>query len=103
MQRMRTLDEYLLKRLHNKKEAQSFLQIACEQFKQDKDTKAFLSALKLVAEAQGGMTKLAHNAHLSREHLYRTLSPKGNPRFTTLLSVCDALGINFYFSLAPHS
>lgn len=53
---------------------------------------AFLVALRDVAEAKK-MTNVAKAANISRESLYRTLSKEGNPRFSTLDSVLDALGM----------
>ena len=56
---------------------------------------AFLIALKEVAQANGGMTKLAETAGLGRESLYKSLSAQGNPEFKTLESVLNALGMRF--------
>lgn len=53
---------------------------------------AFLVALRDVAEAKK-MANVAEAANISRESLYRTLSKEGNPRFSTLDSVLDALGM----------
>ena len=53
---------------------------------------AFLVALRDVAEAKK-MASVAEAANISRESLYRTLSREGNPRFSTLDSVLDALGM----------
>ena len=49
-------------------------------------------ALGVVARAQG-MTKLARDADLSREALYRALSVNGNPELSTVLKVTTALGL----------
>jgi probable addiction module antidote protein len=38
------------------------------------------------------MTELAKNSGLSRESLYKSLSPFGNPEFATVLRVIQALG-----------
>ena len=55
---------------------------------------AFKLALKHVAQARsGGVAKLAEKSKLSREQLYRTLSPKGNPRLDTLHKVITALDL----------
>jgi probable addiction module antidote protein len=55
------------------------------------DPHEIAEALGIVARAQG-MTKLASDAGMSRETLYRTLSANGNPTLTTLLAVLKALG-----------
>jgi probable addiction module antidote protein len=49
----------------------------------DGDVDVFLLALRDVAEAQGGIRKLAGRARLNRENLYRMLSRSGNPSLTS--------------------
>jgi probable addiction module antidote protein len=56
---------------------------------------AFLIALKEIAQANGGMTKLAEATSLGRESLYKTLSAQGNPEFKTLDAILSALGMRF--------
>ena len=58
---------------------------------------AFLVALRDVAEAQKGMKRVAKEANVNRENLYRAFSKKGNPRVDTLDSVLDVLGIETRF------
>ncbi len=45
------------------------------------------------------MTKVAREAGVTREALYKALSEEGDPRLTTLLGVLNALGIRL--SAAP--
>ncbi len=52
----------------------------------------FLLALRDVAKARG-IRHLAQETQLSRESLYRTLSRKGNPRFSTLEALLESLGL----------
>lgn len=67
----------------------------------------FLLALRDVAEAQKGMTKVASEAGVNRENLYRMLSEEGNPRFSSLYAVLEALGLRIAVAtgryLLPHS
>jgi len=58
---------------------------------------AFLVALRDVAEAQKGMKRVAKEAKVNRENLYRVLSKKGNPSSATLEAVLDVLGIGVKF------
>lgn len=58
----------------------------------DNEEELFLLALRAVAEAQG-MKKLASDAELKRESLYRMLSVQGNPRLSSLRAVLRALGL----------
>jgi probable addiction module antidote protein len=57
------------------------------------EPKVLLIALRQIAQARGGMAKVAKAAGLERESLYRALSPRGNPRFSTLLAVTKAVGL----------
>ncbi|HMN11219.1 MAG TPA: putative addiction module antidote protein [Bellilinea sp.] len=50
------------------------------------------AALNDVARARG-MSQLARDTGLTREGLYKALSPSGNPEFSTMLKVIKALGI----------
>ncbi len=65
----------------------------------DDDPRVFLMALRDVAVAYGGPTKLAKTTGLNRENLYRMLSRRGNPEFTSLSRVLHALG--FRLTVAP--
>lgn len=54
-------------------------------------------ALGDVARARG-MSKVARDAGLSRESLYKALSEKGNPSFATVLAVARAIDFSLDFS-----
>lgn len=58
-----------------------------------------LLALRTIAEAYGGLGAVAAEAGISREALYRALSPTGNPTLKTLLAVLNAVGMRL--SIAP--
>ena len=78
---------------------------AAEHLRDDEDVAAYLEAAlddgdhRIVAAALGdiarakGMGRVAGNAGLSRESLYKSLSIHGNPEFGTILKVVKALGI----------
>lgn len=53
---------------------------------------AFILALRHVIEATGGMTAVAKRAGVTRESLYKSLSPKGNPSFKRIAAVASATG-----------
>lgn len=59
----------------------------------DEDRSASLSALRDIAEAYGGLGAVAAQAGISRESLYRSLSPKGNPTLKTLIAVLKTLNL----------
>ena len=71
--------------------AAEFLNAASE----DDDPKIYLTALRKVVDARGGMASVADKAELSRETLYRTLSVRGNPTIKTLTAVLKATGLKF--------
>jgi len=89
----------LVEDLKNPKEAQAFLEAILEEYEKDGDTRAFLSALGVVAEAQGGIGKLAKTTRVSRPHLYEILASKHNPRLDTMLDIFSGLG--FRIRLEP--
>ena len=57
------------------------------------DAGDFLAALRTVTEACGGVSKIAEETGLNREALYRTLSKRGNPQFSSLLPILQAAGL----------
>jgi len=59
---------------------------------EDGDPALIAAALGDVARALG-MTQLAAQAGVTREALYKALSPTGDPRLSTFLGVMKALGI----------
>ncbi|TGQ74677.1 MAG: putative addiction module antidote protein [Mesorhizobium sp.] len=56
------------------------------------DPSYIANALGIVARARG-MTAVAKEAGVTREALYKALSPDGDPRLSTLLGVTKALGV----------
>jgi len=56
------------------------------------DAKYIATALGTVARARG-MTGVAKRAGITREALYRALSPDGDPKLSTLLGVLRALDL----------
>jgi probable addiction module antidote protein len=60
-----------------------------------------LIALRRVAEARGGLAKVAKAAGIKRESLYRALSARGNPRLSTLVAVTKAIGLKLTVESAP--
>lgn len=66
---------------------------------EDGDPALIAAALGDVARAQG-MTQLARQAGVTREALYKALSPSGDPRLSTFLGVMKALGIKIRSSAA---
>lgn len=59
----------------------------------------FLLGLRDLVDARGGVSAVAREAGISREHLYRLLSADGNPRLSSLANLLAALGINLTFTV----
>ena len=81
-------NEWLREQLKDPGFAAEYLTAAAE----DEEPAVFLQALRKVAEAQG-MSEVAKQAGIPRESLYRILSLKGNPRWSTLAPVVRATGL----------
>jgi probable addiction module antidote protein len=73
--------------------AVGYLQVALESLNNPEERAGGLLALRSIAEAFGGLAAVAASAGISRESLYRALSPKGNPTLKTLLAVVNAVGL----------
>jgi probable addiction module antidote protein len=83
--------------------AVEYLKAAMESLDNPDDRAAGLLALRTVAEAYGGLSAVAAEAGISRETLYRTLSPKGNPTLKTLLAVLKTVGMRLSVESQPHA
>ncbi len=59
------------------------------------DAAGIARALGDIARAKG-MTRVAKDAGMSRESLYKALGGEGNPSFATVLKVARALGLTFH-------
>ena len=66
---------------------------------EDSDPSLVSAALGDVARARG-MTQLAHETGITRDGLYKALSPSGNPSFATVQKVVRALGYKLDVAVA---
>ena len=88
-------DNYMNETLQDDCEATAYLELAIEEYQEDGDTKALMRAIQRVAEAKGGITKLAEETKLNRQNLYRIFANQTSPRFDTLTKILRALGYTF--------
>lgn len=96
MKRPRSHDEAMVQMIREDPEfAAEYLRIAFEELDLEGGEVSFLTALRQIVEARGGMAEIAEKAGLSRESLYRALSPKGNPTLKTMCKVVHATGLTF--------
>ena len=98
---MRDYRDFVTERMRDTDEAEEYLRYSLDEYFQDGNTEAFLTAIRTVAKAQGGMTKLSKQTDLNRQTLYRTLSSKGNPRINTLRSILHSLGFRLSIEALP--
>jgi probable addiction module antidote protein len=80
-----------------------YLKAAMESLDDPNDRAAGLLALRTVAEAYGGLAAVAAQAGISREALYRALSPRGNPTLKTILAVLKAVGMRLSIEPQEHA
>lgn len=69
----------------------------CHEF-YDRDSALLSAALGDIARSKG-MTQLSRETGITRDGLYKALSPSGNPSFSTVQKVVKALG--YKFDLVP--
>lgn len=82
--------------LNTPEEIAAYLNAALEEM--DDDPRLLMKAFRNVAEAQGGVTRLAALADLDRVALSRALSGQRNPRLDTLAKVSAACGVKLRFT-----
>ena len=86
--------EWEVKELRKDREfALEYLKVALESLENPEERAGSLLMLRALAEAYGGLAKVAAEAGVSRESLYRSLSPKGNPTMKTLIAVVNTMGL----------
>jgi len=93
--RLKNYKADLNKRLRDPEYAAEYL----AQVLAEKDSAAFLIALKDVVEAGGGVGTLAGRVGLKRPSLYKILSKNGNPTLETLQEILKPLGLRLSVAL----
>lgn len=87
-------DEWEIKQLRsNPQLGVECLKLALESLDSPGERGGSLLMLRSLAEAYGGLGSVAAKAGVSRESLYRSLSPKGNPTLKTLVAVLNTMGL----------
>ena len=77
----------------DRKFAVEYLKAALESLDNPDERGGSLLMLRALAEAYGGLGAVAAQAGISRESLYRSFSPKGNPTLKTLIAVLKTMGL----------
>jgi probable addiction module antidote protein len=83
--------------LKTEEDIQAYLEACVEE--SDGDPALIIHAFNVIARARN-MSQLARDTGLSREGLYKALSPGGNPSFDTISKVAKALGFKLTVQLA---
>ena len=93
--KFRTMDEVEIEYYtRHPEEIKDYLEAALEEYQIDGNKRAFLTSLALAAKVNGGFTKLSKETGLNREHLYKALSPDGDPKFSTIMDIIHSLGVS---------
>lgn len=82
------------KHLKNEEDIVAYLEAALA----ENDPAIVVAALGDIARVKG-MTRIAKQAGLGRESLYKALSMDGNPEFATVMKVLGALGLQLHASV----
>lgn len=86
--------------LKTQEDIQLYLEVCIEEA--GDDSAFIVHALNVIARAQN-MSQLARDTGLTREGLYKALSPEGIPTFSTVAKVAKALGLQLTVQTANFS
>ena len=78
--------------LNDLEDVAGYLELALEESAEDPS--AVPRALGVIARSQN-MSELARRVGMSRDGLYKALSDDGNPTWSTIVKVTNALGLRF--------
>ena len=92
MRKYRTWHEILMEQLSDRDDAIDYLQVTLEEYQVDGDTSFFLSEIRTVIEAQGGVSKFAEKINIEPQVLSDMLTSKVAPRLDTFSTILQTLG-----------
>jgi probable addiction module antidote protein len=88
MKKVTVADWDLAETLDTKEDVIAALEVALA----EKNTSFLFSIINALARS-GGMSQIARKLGVTREGLYKSLSPNGNPSFETVLKLLDILDL----------
>lgn len=97
MRKYRKHQEYLIESLKDHEEAAAYLKACLEEAIEADDFGVFQVALRNVVDAQGGISEVSSKMDVGRESLYKSLSQKGKPRFSTIIHALKSCGVEMNF------
>ncbi|MCL2704613.1 MAG: putative addiction module antidote protein [Spirochaetaceae bacterium] len=68
---------------------------------EENNTELLLSVISDIARSKG-MTQIARDLGITREGLYKSLSPAGNPSFETIMKLLNILGFRLKLEQKLH-
>jgi probable addiction module antidote protein len=89
MRRSKDYKEHLIERLQNPEDIAGYINAVFE----EQDVPTLMLALRDVVDAQG-LGKVAEQAKLNRQNVYKMLSEHGNPTISSLVRVLYVLGLS---------
>ena len=92
LEKFMTWNEFLIEKLTNPEEALGYLQISLEEYLIDGDPPFFLTGVRNVVEAQGGISEIAKQAGISPDALSKFLFSEGPLHLGTLSTILKAFG-----------
>ena len=92
MEKLTVSDWDLAEEIETKEDVIGTLEAVIELAMQENDPEFLFKAIGDIARSKG-MAQIARELKLDRSSLYKSLSPAGNPSFTTIVKVLDNLGL----------
>jgi len=100
---MINFDDYLNTHLKNDTNAAYFLKAALEDYHENKNMAFLLTALRTLISTRGKFSDVAKKAGISRQHLYKILSSKGDPKMSSFMKLLSALDLTISIQKLHHS
>ena len=94
MPRSKNFRDYLVERLKDPKQASMYFEAIlaeCEDCDEEEGRRLILSALKDIADAQGGIKELVKKTKLGPTNIRNTFSSLSIPKLSTIITIKDAL------------
>ena len=92
MNTYRTIGEVEEEYLRNHpNEVDDYITVLFDEYAESGDTAALLSSLRIVSRVKG-VSKIAEVSGLSRKGLQKALSENGNPQFSSVNAIMNAMG-----------
>jgi probable addiction module antidote protein len=85
--------------INTPKKMREFIDGANKAYNMTQDPDVIFSALRIIAMANGNISKLARSAKVERRSIYNMFKKGSNPTFRNVASISQNLGVNINLSL----